>query len=61
LLLVPPLQVEAVLDAHVRPGDKFEVYCLMELFALGGDLRADVEALIVRRRPQPQQRVRSRG
>ena len=50
-----------MLDAHVRPGDKFEVYCLMELFALGGDLRADVEALIVRRRPQPQQRVRSRG
>jgi hypothetical protein len=38
-----------VLDAHVRPGDKFEVYCLMELFALSGDLRTDVEALIVRR------------
>ena len=47
-----PTQVEAVLDAHVRPGDKFEVYCLMELFALSGDLRTDVEALIVRRSAQ---------
>ena len=39
---------EALLDAHVRPGDKFEVYCLMELFGLHGDLRDDVESMLVR-------------
>lgn len=41
--------VEAVLDGHVRPGDKLEVYCLMELFGLHGELREEVEALITER------------
>ena len=48
----------ALLDAHVRPGDKFEVYCLMELFGFGGDgaLRAAVETAVVSARCSSAQR-----